>query len=142
MNIGYDFNLCSKLVKKRLNKELEPYELTAVQFCVLKYIDMHSEDSNFNTAVTIAEMLDMDKPTVSAVVNRLIEKGYIMKSPNPKDGRSWVLSLTSRYKRSSDIFECISEKIMKSATVGMEKDEILYMQNAMSKIISNLKEEV
>ncbi|MBD7912755.1 MULTISPECIES: MarR family winged helix-turn-helix transcriptional regulator [Clostridium] len=142
MNIGYELNLCSKLVKKRLNKELEPYELTSVQFCVLKYMDIHSEDNNFSTAVNIAEMLDMDKPTVSAVVNRLIEKGYIRKSPHPTDGRAWVLSLTNRYRNNSDIFECISEKIMRSATVGMDEDEISFMQSTMSKIISNLKNEV
>ena len=78
MNIVYDVNLCSKLFKNKLNKELEDYNITAVQLSVLMAIDSHSADPEFNTAVNLARKLDMDKPTMSAIVNRLIEKDYIV----------------------------------------------------------------
>ena len=70
MNITYDVNLCSKLFKNKLNKELEDYNITAVQLSVLMAIENNSADPELNTAVNLARKLDMDTPTMSAIVNR------------------------------------------------------------------------
>ena len=72
MDIGRGINLCSKLIKNKMNKELEDYKITSVQFSVLKFIEVHNDEPGFNTAANISQMLDMDKPTFSGVINRLI----------------------------------------------------------------------
>lgn len=140
MDIGRGINLCSKLIKNRMNKELEDYKITSIQFSVLKFIEMHNDESRFNTAANISQMLDMDKPTISAVINRLIEKDYIEKRPHPTDGRAWVLSLTDRYKENSSSMEEKSEEVINLAVCGLNKEEVMYFNRTLSKIIGNLKD--
>ncbi len=140
MDIGRGINLCSKLIKNRMNKELEDYKITSIQFSVLKFIEMHNDESGFNTAANISQMLDMDKPTISAVINRLIEKDYIEKRPHPTDGRAWVLSLTDRYKENSSSMEEKSEEVINLAVCGLNEEEVMYFNRTLSKIIGNLKD--
>ena len=140
MDIGRGINLCSKLIKNKMNKELEDYKITSIQFSVLKFIEMHNDESRFNTAANISQMLDMDKPTISAVINRLIEKDYIEKRPHPTDGRAWVLSLTDRYKENSSSMEEKSEEVINLAVCGLNEEEVMYFNRTLSKIIGNLKD--
>ncbi|WP_294350376.1 MarR family transcriptional regulator [uncultured Clostridium sp.] len=139
MNIGYDVNLCSKLFKNKLNKELEDYNITAVQLSVLMAIENHSADPELNTAVNLARKLDMDKPTMSAIVNRLIEKDYIEKQVHPLDGRMWILSLTSKFKDNYDEFNYRIKKVQFLASEDLTQGEIIFFNNTLNKIIHNLK---
>ncbi len=140
MDIGRGINLCSKLIKNKMNKELEDYKITSVQFSVLKFIEVHNDEPGFNTAANISQMLDMDKPTISAVINRLIEKDYIEKRPHPTDGRAWVLSLTDRYKENSIFMEQKSEEVINLAVCGLNEEEVMYFNKTLNKIIGNLKD--
>lgn len=139
MNIGYDVNLCSKLFKNKLNKELEDFNITAVQLSVLMTIDKHSNNPEFNTAVNLAKKLDMDKPTMSAIVNRLIEKEYIEKQAHPADGRMWILSLTNKYKNNYSDFKNRINKVQFLASNNLSINELEFFKSSLSKIINNLK---
>lgn len=140
MDIGRGINLCSKLIKNKMNKELEDYKITSVQFSVLKFIETHNDEAGYNTAANISQMLDMDKPTISAVINRLIEKDYIEKRAHPTDGRAWVLSLTDRYKENSAIMEEKSAEVINLAVLGLNPEEVMSLNKMLSKIIGNLKD--
>lgn len=142
MNIAYMVNYCSKLLKNRLNRELEVEDITVAQFATIKDIEMNSIIDGKElgvTAVEIAERLDMDKPTISGIVNRLIDKKYIEKLPNPKDGRSFILKLTKESKDKLPILEKISDLVVAEAIEGLKDEEIEVFKNITSKIIKNMR---
>lgn len=142
MNIAYMINYCSKLLKNRLNRELEVEDITVAQFATIKDIEMNSIIDGKElgvTAVEIAERLDMDKPTISGIVNRLIDKKYIEKLPNPKDGRSFILKLTKESKDKLPILEKISDLVVAEAIEGLKDEEIEVFKNITSKIIKNMR---
>lgn len=142
INIGYGINLCSKLLKNKLNKELEKEGITAAQFAVLKDIQINNKNLKNTTAVLIADRLKMDKPTISGIVNRLVSKDYIKKLPNLKDKRSSILVLTEKCNEKLDRFEEINEEIIKSITKGIENKELEAIDKVLNKIIDTLKEEI
>lgn len=142
INIGYGINLCSKLLKNKLNKELEKEGITAAQFAVLKDIQINNTNLRNTTAVLIADRLKMDKPTISGIVNRLVSKDYIKKLPNLKDKRSSILVLTEKCNEKLDRFEEINEEIIKSITKGIENKELEAIDKVLNKIIDTLKEEI
>ena len=142
INIGYGINLCSKLLKNKLNKELEKEGITAAQFAVLKDIQINNTNLKNTTAVLIADRLKMDKPTISGIVNRLVSKDYIKKIPNLKDKRSSILVLTEKCNEKLDRFEEINEEIIKSITKGIENKELEAIDKVLNKIIDTLKEEI
>lgn len=141
-NIGYAITLCSKLLKNKLNKELEKEGITAAQFAVIKDIEVNSK-SNKNleniTAVAIGERLDMDKPTISGIINRLACKGYVEKLPHPTDKRASILILTDCCTKMLQTFESISEDVISSAIKGVSGEDLTKFNEVVCKLINNMK---
>lgn len=142
MNIGFIINYCSKLLRNRLNRELEKEDITVSQFATIKDIEMNSFKDGKEigvTAVEISERLDMDKPTISGIINRLIDKGYVEKMPNPNDKRSFMLKLTKETKRKLPSLEKINDLVISDAIDGLTDEEIKIFKNIIEKIIKNMR---
>lgn len=142
MNIGYTINYCSKLLRNKLNTALEKEDLTIAQFAVIKDIEMnssHDENKTSVIAVDIAERLDMDKPTVSGIVNRLVEKNYVEKLANPEDKRSFILKLTNKSSSKIARLEEINQIVLSEAISGLTEEEQEAFKKTLSKIIDNLR---
>lgn len=142
MNLGYTINYCSKLLRNNLNTELEKENLTISQFAVIKDIEINSLNDAPNSgviAVEIAERLDMDKPTISGIVNRLSTKGYVKKSPNPQDQRSVILTLTKESRAVLPKLEEINKTVLAKATKDLTEEEIELLKRILDKMIKNLR---
>lgn len=140
-NIGYKIVLCSKLLKNKLNRELEVLGITASQFAVIKDIEINSLDNKIVTAVAIGERLDMDKPTISAIIKRLISKGYVKKEAHPTDKRSCILLLTKECIDKLSIFEESNKNVIVSAISDINNEKLNLFENVLDDMISNLKGE-
>ncbi|WP_084191817.1 MarR family winged helix-turn-helix transcriptional regulator [Tissierella creatinophila] len=142
MNIGFILNYCSKLLRNRLNRELEKEDITLSQFATIKDIEMNSFKYGQEvgvTAVEISERLDMDKPTISGIINRLVDKDYVKKLSNPNDKRSFILKLTDKSKAKLPILEKINDSVVNDAIEGLTKDEIDMFKKITKKIIENMR---
>jgi DNA-binding MarR family transcriptional regulator len=64
-------------------KQLKPYGLTNMQHLVLEGL-WYQEGM---TAAELGKLLIMDKATVSGVLDRMVETGWIEKRLDPEDGR-------------------------------------------------------
>ncbi len=69
---------------------IEPHGLTGPQMLCLLWI----RDCAGITQVELAAELDSDPNTVSAMVRRLIAKGFVVREKHPTDGRALSVSLT------------------------------------------------
>lgn len=142
MNIGYLINNCSKLIKSKLGRELDAEGLTVAQFATIKDVQLNSFKEGREigtTSVEIAERLDMDKPTVSGIVNRLIDNKYLDKSPNPNDRRSFILKLTNKSKLILPKLEVINEKVISESVDCLTKNEKVEFEKTLIKIIENMR---
>ena len=93
------------------------------------------------TAVEIAEKLDLDKPTVSGIVNRLYEKGLLRKEPHPNDKRATVLFLTPKVKELIPKLEVISNHVIDESLINFSAEEKTIFLRLLSKMDSNLSKE-
>lgn len=105
-NTSYLLLQASRSLKQALDTRLKAYDITATQFAVLYQIGQHNQAI---TSSQVSELLGLDKPTVSEVIKRLINKGKLVKIPNPLDKRSdylcvnqQVLALIRQLKKESD----------------------------------------
>ncbi|WP_139905168.1 MarR family winged helix-turn-helix transcriptional regulator [Clostridium thermarum] len=60
---------------------------------VLIYVQKQNEGV---TPLMISNFFQIAKPSVTAMVNELVRKGYLVKIPSPTDRRSYVLSITDK----------------------------------------------
>ena len=65
------------------NRRLRPYGLTNMQHLVLEGLWYQPG----MTATEISKLLILDKATLSGVLDRMTETGWIVKSPDPEDRR-------------------------------------------------------
>ncbi|OLS40043.1 MarR family winged helix-turn-helix transcriptional regulator [Bacillus sp. MRMR6] len=125
-NIGYLLMKVSKDLRYALTEELKVFNLTASQWAVLKRLEMEEEHNSsllLRTAVEIAAKLDFDKPTMSGIVNRLVEKGMIKKERHPVDKRVFILSLSSEAKSLIPTLESASNRVMNESLVHFSIEE-------------------
>lgn len=143
-NIGVLINRSSKLLKNRMNISLENLGLTAVQWSVLKDIYNIEElkgDIEELTPLEIGRRLNLDKATLSGVINRLINKEWIEKIKNPKDKRSFYLLLTQKALYNMEELEKINSETIEKAAEGLSNQEIKLLEKYLETFIKNLDNE-
>lgn len=67
------------------------YDLTPVQYAALSAIKLHPEIDQ----ITLAGLIAYDRTTITGVVDRLVEKGLIIRTASSRDRRSRELTLTA-----------------------------------------------
>jgi DNA-binding MarR family transcriptional regulator len=78
-----------------LKRRLAPYGLTPIQFLVLEAV----KDNGGVSAGDLGKRLTLDSATLSGVLDRLAEKGWIVKKSAEQDRRSLRIDLGPRIAR-------------------------------------------
>jgi len=124
----------SALYHKRLmTRMLERFDVTYAQYQVLKVIKQHQPLS----AKEILVHLDTDKATLSGVLSRLEQRGYIQRDRDRSDKRVLHVRLT---RTSSALLEAIEVKETEctdSLTHNIKNRELKNFFNVFERIINN-----
>lgn len=139
-NIGYLLNKASRTLKWNLNRKLEEHNITSAQWAVLKDLHMNEAFGNIQNATpaSIAERLNMDRPTMSGVITRLLKNEWIESMQNPEDRRSQLIKLTYKTREIIHNFEDIADLIITKAMSGFTEDETEDFKKYLLRIIDNL----
>lgn len=85
-------------VNRRLSgllRALLPADLTLEQSNILRYLCTKKQC----TSSELADTFCVGKSSITAIINRLVDKGFIERTPDPKDRRVIYLSLTEAGER-------------------------------------------
>jgi DNA-binding MarR family transcriptional regulator len=85
----------------------------------------------------IADKIDRDKSTVTALVDKLINIGYVTKQKDSNDTRVILVSLTEKGKRLQSDFDDISQKLLNVVYLGIEESERERVIRTLIKIKDN-----
>ncbi len=131
-------------MKYHLMKQLDKENFTVQQWAVIKDLQLLEElggAENHFIAVSIAKRLDMDKPTISGIIKRLLEKGYIEKHPHSTDKRASILKLSDQTKQILPRLDELSDKTISAAVADFTEGEISQLTDLLFRMTKNLKEE-
>ncbi|MGC6770279.1 MarR family winged helix-turn-helix transcriptional regulator [Enterococcus sp. LJL128] len=134
MNTGYLLMNVSKQLRYELNLSLASIGITVQQWAVIQQVGQLSSNNNSATAVKLTKNLDMDKPTISGIINRLIKKGIILRQANPSDSRSYLLLLTKDGRGYLEKGEEISNRLLTDYLSKLS----LVEQDQLNKILTKL----
>lgn len=90
----------------------------------------------------ISTLVGKDKSTVTVLVNRLIERGYIVKIKSELDRRVSYIHLTEKAKGKLEVFNRIADTIRSVAFDGFSPEEIELYNAFVERIITNFEEEL
>ena len=123
--IGFYLSLIKKKMDKHMNEGLKKYDLTKTQRDILGYL--HFRDKNPVIQKDIEEHFHISNSTVTGILNRLEQKGFIERKQSLKDKRVRTIVLT---KKEQDLHEnienqiCLMESKFENA-LGIEKQKQL-----------------
>lgn len=142
-NIGYLLNKAALRLRWRLSERLEEHGVTLSQWAVLR--DLASQDQlppqeRKLTPALIAARLEMDRPTLSGILDRLAGKGWVRVEANPQDRRSQLVSLTEPSKALIPRLERASGSVLEYAVGGMEDAELDMLRASLIKLIHHMDE--
>lgn len=89
-NIGFLLSLVSHYKDQQVARCFAAAPLTAAQFRVL-----FSIDRGVNSQARIGQLLMMDVGALSRMVERLVQRDLLARSPDPHDRRRMILALTA-----------------------------------------------
>lgn len=126
-NTGYLLMSISKKLKYNLNYALTDLDITVQQWAVIQQLHYLSKSTKQVTSNDLAKILDMDKPTISAIIKRLESKKIIYKTKNIHDNRAFDLFLTQVgheiYTKAVGISDSVLKQFMDQLS-DTEKNEL------------------
>ena len=82
----------------------------------------------------LAEIIDRDKSTVTALVDKLVRLGYVKKTPDPNDNRINLVCLTSAGRALKPDFLDISRKLQARVYKNLNRKEQATLIDLLVKI--------
>ena len=136
------FKIINNYFENQLNLGLAEYNLTRSQMDVLIFLKINEKKNIETNQKDIEKALSLKNPTVTGILDRLEDKGYINRNVSSKDKRLKQITLTSASNeillKSRNHAKIIEEKIL-SPLSDEEIDELLKL---LDKIKINIKEEI
>lgn len=93
------------------------------------------------TQLQVREELKMDKGAAARRTSRLEEKGYLIRKPNPDDGRSTLLYPTDKANDLKDSKASIETTFYEFLLDGLEEEEIHSFCSTLDKLYNKSKKE-
>ena len=110
-----------------LKKMLKPYGLTAVQILVIEAL---WEDEGL-TAGELGKRLVLDNATLSGVLDRLSDAGWISKKPDATDKRALRISLSAKARENKSALFQIRETVNDFIMKGFSQEETLLFKRLL-----------
>ena len=136
--IGFMFKQINNVYEKEFNNRLRTLGITASQCAVLDYLfDCEKEEV---TQRDIEKGLNLRNPTVTGLLKRLDEKGYILSVSSNTDKRCKNIYLTEKAYDIQRRMENQRRKLGNMLTIGMNKKEIEALDKMLNKVLYNIAE--
>lgn len=88
--VGFHIRLAHGAVYRHFTETFNHIDLTQKQVSVLWLVDDHPDIAQTD----LAQRMRMDRATTMAIVNRLQDRGFLVRGKSPTDGRKQTLNLT------------------------------------------------
>ena len=121
--ICFPLYLCSKELVRKYTPLLNELDLTYTQYVVMMYF-WEKEESSLKK---LSNMILLDSGTLTPLLIKLEEKGYLSRSRSDKDGRDLMIKLTKKGKELKDKAVDIPSEITKCLNLSEKDAKSLYM---------------
>lgn len=128
-------NFLSGRIFNKLMKEHKNLDINHAQGKILFVISRYKELSIND----LCKELSLSKSTLTSMLDRLEDKGYILKRASEKDKRITLISNTKKADESIHIFNDVITKMNAKFYDGFEEEDIKRFENYLEKIYFNLE---
>ena len=141
LHLGRQVVYCGHLARLCLEERMRQFGVTPVQAYAMRFL-ARGEEAREITQRDLERELRLKAPTVNGVVDRLTEKGLLVRRPSPTDGRCRLLQLTDTGREAAAAFLSAMEDTEALFRSALTEEEQRLFQELLLRIITNLESEV
>ena len=133
-SIGFLISDVSRLLRRVYDRRVEPLGLTRAQWRVLVHVYRRAGVSQ----TALAQILEIEKPTLGRLVDRLEQKGWVERRIDDRDQRARRLVITERARPLIDQMEELAEAVHADALDSVADDETAQLSHTLLIVKANL----
>ena len=126
---------CAHLAKEQMRSRMERFDMTPAQTHVLLYL----HENGATTQTTLAEQMRVKVPTANGILDRMEEKGLLVRTVDGRDARRRLIRLTE--KGEGLVEELRGQFILAESAIlqGFDQAEQCQLKSFLQRIIKNLE---
>lgn len=132
--LGY----CDHQIQKLMERELRQYDVSPMQCHTLTYLYKAEQEVNQKM---LQDFLMVKPSTVNGIVDRLEEKGFLIRTTGKEDGRCRILRLTEKGRAFHDDFVRIVRQVNDRMERHFTEEELAALRVYLMRVAKNLSEE-
>ena len=125
--------MISQLMGELESKAFEQEGFSDITMNQMHYLEMIPKLGS-PTSADLAESLGVTRPSVSAIVKKLIVTGYLTKTKSKIDGRVYFLNLTDKGIRFNKLHSEVHQILARRITENLTNDEIEDLAGLLGKL--------
>ena len=133
-NFGFLLNDVARLMRTVYDRRIRELGLTRAQWWVLT----HLFRSDGITQTELAEVLEIEKPTLGRLLDRLQAKGWVRRTHDARDRRIWRVRLTKEVEPALRTMRAIAAELRRDALAGLSAAERERFVDSLLAIKANL----
>jgi len=118
-NFGFLLNDVARLLRTTYDRRVKSLGLTRSQWWVLT----HLFRAQGVTQSELAETLEIEKPTLGRLLDRLEAKGWIRREHDAHDRRAWRVYLSDSAEPAMKTMRAVAADVRRDAMAGLSADE-------------------
>jgi DNA-binding MarR family transcriptional regulator len=134
-NFGFLLNDVARLLRTAYDRRIKALGLTRSQWWVLTHLFRGDGVSQ----TELAETLEIEKPTLGRLLDRLEAKGWVRRDHDARDRRVWRVHLTEEVEPALRTMRAIAAELRRDALAGMNATERERFVDTLLAIKSNLQ---
>jgi DNA-binding MarR family transcriptional regulator len=133
-NFGFLLNDVARLLRTTYDRRVKALGLTRSQWWVLT----HLYRGDGVTQTELAETLEIEKPTLGRLLDRLEAKGWVRRAADARDRRAWRVYLTDEVEPAMRTLRTVAAELRRDALAGLPAAERDRFVDTLLSIKSNL----
>lgn len=114
-----------------------PYGKAGIRQLEVLYMLRHDLlDESQHTATALAAHFEIQRSVVTRLLAKLEGSGFIVREPDPRDGRAWKISITETGKLISDYVEQKYFEEMKTALGVIDQADVEHLERSLDILMS------
>ncbi|KPK08583.1 MAG: hypothetical protein AMJ64_03025 [Betaproteobacteria bacterium SG8_39] len=134
-NFGFLLNDVARLLRTTYDRRVKALGLTRSQWWVLT----HLFRAQGVTQSELAEVLEIEKPTLGRLLDRLEAKGWVRREHDAKDRRAWRVYLSESAEPAMKTMRAVAAEVRRDAMAGLSADEREHFVDLLIAVKSNLQ---
>lgn len=134
--LGFLLHDAARLVRRTFEHRGAEYGLSAAQWRLLVHLVRHEGASQ----ARLAELLEIEPISVSRLIDRMEQAGWVTRCPDPKDRRVRIIHPTDKALQAFTSVKAMAGEVYETALAGLDAQEREILMRGLAVVAANLGE--